>query len=80
MIIRCLFRVTAVCNLDNKLMSGENKQQIVMVARYETEDGREVRFAEGYPVGDLQFQLSNRDLLGQFRPGQEFTLQLEARN
>ena len=66
---RCKFRVSSV-------EASEYDETIKLSTQYDPNDSEDTKFSTATPSGSMEFQLSNPKLLGTFKPGQEFYVDL----
>lgn len=70
--VRCKFKVTAVIDVDY----GCSKQHEVKMSAVYGTDGEDKSFASATPYGNLDFHVTNPEVIGRFKPGDEFYLDL----
>lgn len=68
----CKFSVTAVKSLNN----GE-EEEIHLHTQYDENDPEDTKFSKYTPWGEMNFGLSNPNLIGKFKPGQVVRVTLE---
>lgn len=73
MTTRCKFRVTKVAQCDWR-PPGE---EVTLHAQYDpTKNPEDVSFAEATPNGQMTFFVTNKAVIGMFKPGQEYYVDL----
>ena len=72
-IARCKFRVSEVTQPDRRDASWE---KVKLQAQYDENDPEDTRFAKATPSGQMEFVLSNPNLLGKLKQGQVYYVDL----
>ena len=72
---RCKFRVGSVVRSVGA-SADSDYETIKLHAHYDPDDPEDTRFSRATPSGNLEFTLSNPNLLGKFRPGETYYLDL----
>lgn len=55
---------------------GKYAQNVRLVAQYDTTNHEDVSFAESTPSGELKIYVSNANVIGSFKPGKDYYLDL----
>ena len=66
---RCKFRVSSVTLL-------MNAEEVILRPEYDPNDPEDTRFSAATPSGKMEIMISNPALLGMFKPGQFYYLDL----
>ena len=72
---RCKFRVSSVTRQVGASADCDS-ETVKLHALYDPDDPEDTKFSRATPSGNLEFQLSNPNLLGTFRPGATYYLDL----
>ena len=67
---RCKFTVKSVS------WEGQGHEKIALIALYDPDSSEDTRFSLYTPWGDMQFGLTNPDLVGTFKPGDVYYVDL----
>lgn len=51
-------------------------QNVRLAAQYDPNKGEDVSFADATPSGEMKFYLNNPQVIGHFKPGQEYYIDL----
>ena len=73
---RCKFRVGSVVDSNTDQDGNPTMQTIKLHAQYDENDPEDTRFAVATPWGSMEFGLSNPRLIGQFKTGDDYYLDL----